>query len=103
MNMELSMPRRRVFAAYLEEARSEVLRYLRNPGFLLPIILLLLPPAIIFSTWRSRSVRSSWLALGGVRNAWASTRLSAGLITSAPCKASRNWAISFSGSMSLSR
>ena len=39
MNMELSMPRRRVFAAYLEEARSEVLRYLRNPGFLLPIIL----------------------------------------------------------------
>ena len=34
----LSMPRRRVFAAYLEEARSEVLRYLRNPGFLLPII-----------------------------------------------------------------
>lgn len=39
MNMTVTMPRRRVFAAYLEEARSEVLRYLRNPGFLLPIIL----------------------------------------------------------------
>src|SRR5690606_31975392 len=25
--------------AYVEEARSEILRYLRNPGFLLPIIL----------------------------------------------------------------
>ncbi|MFT3897211.1 MAG: ABC transporter permease [Thermomonas sp.] len=34
-----SMPRTRVFNAYLQEARSEVLRYLRNPGFLLPIIL----------------------------------------------------------------
>src|SRR5690606_15520102 len=28
-----------VATAYLEEARSETLRYLRNPGFLLPIIL----------------------------------------------------------------
>ncbi len=35
----LTMPRRRVLGAYLEEARSELLRYLRNPGFLLPIIL----------------------------------------------------------------
>ena len=25
--------------AYMQEARSEILRYLRNPGFLLPIIL----------------------------------------------------------------
>ncbi len=33
------MPRGRVFAAYLQETRSEILRYLRNPGFLLPIIL----------------------------------------------------------------
>ncbi|HOV95205.1 MAG TPA: ABC transporter permease [Thermomonas sp.] len=35
----LVMPRGRVFGAYVEEARSEILRYLRNPGFLLPIIL----------------------------------------------------------------
>lgn len=33
------MPRARVFNAYLQEARSELLRYLRNPGFLLPVIL----------------------------------------------------------------
>lgn len=37
--MTATMPRRRVFGAYLQEARSEILRYLRNPGFLLPIIL----------------------------------------------------------------
>ncbi len=35
----LTMPRRRVLGAYVEEARSELRRYLRNPGFLLPIIL----------------------------------------------------------------
>ena len=34
-----AMPRSRVLGAYLAEARCEVLRYLRNPGFLLPIIL----------------------------------------------------------------
>lgn len=34
-----AMPRARVFNAYLQEARSEILRYLRNPGFLLPVIL----------------------------------------------------------------
>ena len=33
------MPRARMFNAYLQETRSEILRYLRNPGFLLPIIL----------------------------------------------------------------
>jgi len=35
----IGMPRRRVFGAYLEEARSECLRYLRAPGFMLPIML----------------------------------------------------------------
>lgn len=34
-----AMPASRTVGAYLEEARCEVLRYLRNPGFLLPIIL----------------------------------------------------------------
>ena len=34
-----AMPRARVLNAYVQEARSEVLRYLRNPGFLLPVIL----------------------------------------------------------------
>ncbi len=35
----LPMPRRRVIGAYLEEARSECLRYMRAPGFMLPIML----------------------------------------------------------------
>lgn len=39
MPAAVAMPRGRVFGAYLQEARCEVLRYLRNPGFLLPIIL----------------------------------------------------------------
>ena len=34
-----AMPRARVFNAYLQETRSEILRYLRNPGFLLPTLL----------------------------------------------------------------
>ncbi len=33
------MSRGRVIGAYLEEARSECLRYMRNPGFMLPIML----------------------------------------------------------------
>jgi ABC-2 type transport system permease protein len=33
------MPRSRVFGAYLAEARSECLRYMRAPGFMLPIML----------------------------------------------------------------
>ena len=34
-----AMSKRRVLGAYLAEARSECLRYLRNPGFMLPIML----------------------------------------------------------------
>lgn len=37
--MDTAMTRARIFGAYVQEARCEVLRYLRNPGFLLPIIL----------------------------------------------------------------
>lgn len=33
------MPRARVIGAYLEEARSECLRYMRSPAFMLPIML----------------------------------------------------------------
>ena len=33
-----AMPRSRVFNAYLQETRSEVVRYLRNPGFMLPML-----------------------------------------------------------------
>ena len=33
------MPRARVFNAYLQEMRAECLRYLRNPGFMLPTLL----------------------------------------------------------------
>ena len=33
------MPRARVLNAYLQEMRSEILRYLRNPGFVLPTTL----------------------------------------------------------------
>jgi ABC-2 type transport system permease protein len=32
------MPRSRVFNAYLQETRSEVVRYLRNPGFMVPML-----------------------------------------------------------------
>ncbi|MNV98969.1 hypothetical protein D3C71_1942810 [compost metagenome] len=70
---------------------------------LLPIILLLNPPAIIFSTCRSRSVRSSELAPCEERSAWASTVVSAGLTTRLPASTSRKRSISSSGSMSLSR
>ncbi len=34
-----AMPRARVFNAYLQEMRAECLRYLRNPGFMLPTLL----------------------------------------------------------------
>jgi len=34
-----NMPLRRLFGAYLAEARSECVRYLRAPGFLLPVLL----------------------------------------------------------------
>ncbi len=35
----IGMPRRRIVGAYLQEARSECLRYLRAPGFMLPMLL----------------------------------------------------------------
>ncbi|UHQ20231.1 ABC transporter permease [Lysobacter sp. KIS68-7] len=35
----LPMPRSRIIGAYLAEMRSEVVRYLRNPGFVLPTML----------------------------------------------------------------
>lgn len=38
INPYLDMPPRRVLHAYLQEARSECLRYLRNPGFLIPTL-----------------------------------------------------------------
>ena len=41
----LVMPRRRVVGAYLEEARSECLRYMRAPAFMLPIMLF---PALFY-------------------------------------------------------
>ena len=37
-NSAPAMPRSRVFNAYLQETRSEVLRYLRNPAFMLPML-----------------------------------------------------------------
>ena len=36
---DVAMPRRRLLGAYLEEMRSEILRYARNPGFVLPTTL----------------------------------------------------------------
>ena len=35
----LAMPRGRVIGAYLQEMRSEIVRYVRNPGFVLPTML----------------------------------------------------------------
>jgi len=37
-NAMSAMPRARVFNAYLQETRSEIVRYLRNPGFMLPML-----------------------------------------------------------------
>jgi len=37
--LSLAMPRGRVIGAYLQEMRSEIVRYLRNPGFVLPTML----------------------------------------------------------------
>lgn len=37
---ETGMPFKRVVRAYLEEARAEILRYARSPGFLIPTLLL---------------------------------------------------------------
>ena len=49
------MPRRRVFGAYLEEARSECLRYMRAPGFMLPIMLF---PAMFYLLFGVLTARS---------------------------------------------
>ncbi|MFT3761385.1 MAG: ABC transporter permease [Pseudoxanthomonas sp.] len=38
MNTTASMPTSRLLRAYAEEARAEILRYLRNPGFMLPML-----------------------------------------------------------------
>lgn len=43
--IQAPMPRRRIFAAYLQETRAECLRYLRSPSFLLPTLLF---PAVFF-------------------------------------------------------
>ena len=40
MSAPFAMPLRRVLQVYLQEARSECLRYLRNPGFLIPTLCL---------------------------------------------------------------
>lgn len=43
-----AMNRRRVMGAYLQEARAEILRYLRNPGFLVPTLFLPLAFYLMF-------------------------------------------------------
>ncbi len=45
LSPDAPMPRARVLRAYAQEARSEVLRYLREPAFLLPIMLF---PAVFY-------------------------------------------------------
>lgn len=49
------MPRRRVLGAYLEEARSECLRYMRAPGFMLPIMLFPAMFYLLFGVLMARS------------------------------------------------
>ncbi|RCS31279.1 ABC transporter permease [Rhodanobacter denitrificans] len=51
----VGMPRRRVLGAYLEEARSECLRYLRAPGFLLPVMLFPAMFYLLFGVLMARS------------------------------------------------
>lgn len=50
-----AMSRRRVFGAYLEEARSECLRYMRNPSFMLPIMLFPAMFYLLFGVLMARS------------------------------------------------
>jgi ABC-2 type transport system permease protein len=50
-----SMPFKRVLGAYLAEARSECLRYMRNPGFMLPILLLPTMFYLLFGIVMTRS------------------------------------------------
>lgn len=49
------MPRGRVLGAYLEEARSECLRYMRAPGFMLPIMLFPAMFYLLFGVLMARS------------------------------------------------
>lgn len=51
----VDMPRRRVLGAYLEEARSECLRYMRNPSFMLPIMLFPAMFYLLFGVLMARS------------------------------------------------
>lgn len=57
-----AMPRALVFNAYVQEARSEILRYLRNPGFLLPVILFPTVFYLMFGVVLARSESSSDMA-----------------------------------------
>lgn len=50
-----SMPFRRVIGAYLAEARSECLRYMRNPGFMLPILIFPAMFYLLFGILMSKS------------------------------------------------
>ena len=50
-----AMPRARVLGAYLQEIRSECLRYLRNPGFLLPTLLFPTVFYLMFGVFLARS------------------------------------------------
>lgn len=50
-----AMPRGRVVGAYLEEARSECLRYLRAPGFMLPVMLFPAMFYLLFGVLMSKS------------------------------------------------
>lgn len=52
---EVVMPPRRVLGAYLEEARSECLRYIRNPSFMLPIMLFPAMFYLLFGVLMARS------------------------------------------------
>jgi ABC-2 type transport system permease protein len=49
------MPRGRVLGAYLQEMRTECLRYLRNPGFLLPTMLFPTVFYMMFGVFLARS------------------------------------------------
>jgi len=50
-----SMPFRRVLGAYVAEARSECLRYMRNPSFMLPILLFPTMFYLLFGIMLSKS------------------------------------------------
>ena len=65
-----TMPMRRVFGAYVAEARFETLRHLRTPAFALPFLVIPVALYLFFST----VISTGATAAANRRCAWTSAR-----------------------------